>query len=158
MKKTTKVLGIATVLCLLAVAAVPASAAFTKAGNGEGPSVLLDRIGAAGYDVTDIRTAFENEDFDTARTLLHQLREAHQGEFAPAYDGDKSGMGLKGAGMLNRMEAQGYDASDIRVAFDAGDRKTAHTLMHQFREAHADGLHAKDGEFCGMKDCCRASA
>jgi len=151
MKLTTKVLGVATVLCLLAVAAVPASAAFEKAGNGQGPSGLLDEIEAAGYDVTDIRTAFENQDFETARTLMHQFMEAHQDEFAPAHGGKHPGMGVGNGAMLDEIEAAGYDISDIRTAFENGDTETAHTLLHQFMEEHHDEFApAHDGENSGM--------
>jgi len=151
MKLTTKVLGVATVLCLLAVAAVPASAAFEKAGNGQGPLGLLDEIEAAGYDVTDIRTAFENEDFENARTLMHQFMEAHQGEFAPAHGGNNPGRGMGNAGMLDNLEEQGYDVTDIRTAFENGDTETGRTLMHQFMEAHhGEFAPPHDGDRPGM--------
>lgn len=165
MKKTTKVFGIATVLCLLAVAAVPASASFGNADDARGPLALLDEIEAAGYDVADIRTAFENEDFENARALMQQFMETHQSEFAPKHDGTKSGMGQ--SALLDRIEAAGYDITEIRAAFENGDAETGRTLLQQFMEEHqgefapsqggentGNGMHGAGG----MKNGCQSTA
>ena len=160
MKLTRKVLGVAVLLCLLALGAVPASAAPETAGTGEGPSVLLDEIEAAGYDVTYIRAAFEDGDFEDTGTLIHQFIEAHPGEFTPAFDetqsGGESGEGARRrTGMLEKLEDQGYDVTDIRAAFACGDTGAAYTLLQQFMEAHADKFPEEAGDMGGMNHGCR---
>ena len=105
MSKIRTIVGIAALLCVLALIAAPASAVFPhfekgdcsrKLPNADGPEMsrdsdghrgmhitgLLDHLEEQGFDVSEIRSAVESGDFETARTLMHQFMEAH-GEELP---------------------------------------------------------------------------
>ena len=147
MKKFHTLIGVASVLCILALIAVPASAFFPNAekaqgdrmDGGAGPLGHLDRLEERGYDVSEIRTAIENGDHETARTLLQQFMEEHKDELPARPD-----EGCRGPlGHLDRLEAQGYDVSEIRTAIENGDHETARTLLQQFMEEHKDELPAR---------------
>lgn len=81
MKKTGIVIGIAAFLCMCALLAVPAVAAFT--GNQNGPAGgdrmagALDKLGEQGYDVSAIRAAVESGDMETARELMQEFMSAN---------------------------------------------------------------------------------
>jgi len=154
MKKFHTLIGVASVLCILALIAVPASAFFPNAekaqgdrmDGGAGPLGHLDRLEERGYDVSEIRTAIENGDHETARTLLQQFMEEHKGELPAGSDDGKRGFDL--TNHLDRIEDQGYDVSEIRTALENGDHETARTLLQQFMEEHKDELPARPDEGC----------
>lgn len=65
-------------MLICALLAVPVSAAFQ---NGErstdrGLGALIDRLEEQGVDVTAIRAAVEQGDYETARTLMKQVLES----------------------------------------------------------------------------------
>jgi hypothetical protein len=61
----------------------------------------LDRLEEQGYNVSEIRTAVENGDRETARTLMQQFMDEHDDELKmPTPPGD----GKYGAGMKMRMK------------------------------------------------------
>ncbi|MBN1431275.1 MAG: hypothetical protein JW931_00720, partial [Methanomicrobiaceae archaeon] len=71
MIKIRNIIGIASVLCVLAVLAMPASALPQNAGSEEivkGISGHLDMLESLGYDVTEMKTAIESGDMETFRT------------------------------------------------------------------------------------------
>jgi DNA-binding GntR family transcriptional regulator len=43
-------------------------------------------------------------------------------------------------GLLDRIEEQGYDMSDIRDAIESGDMESARMLLDQFMQEHGDDL------------------
>jgi DNA-binding transcriptional MerR regulator len=136
LKKRSIAIGITAVLCICALLVGPASAAFRnwERGDGMAPGALLDRLEAQGFDVSAIRTAVENGDNETARTLMQQFMEQHKDELpAPPADGNR---GMRITGLLDKLEARGVDVSAIRTAVENGDNETARTLMQQFMEEH----------------------
>ncbi|RXE57044.1 hypothetical protein ABH15_02625 [Methanoculleus taiwanensis] len=52
-------------------------------------------------------------------------------------------LGLGPDAFLDKLEAQGYDVSEIRAVVESGDHETARTLMQQFMEEHRDELPAR---------------
>ena len=138
-------------------------------GAGKGPMngevkgdrmiVMLDNLTAHGYDVSAIRTAVTNGDYETAHTLMQEFRTAHPDAF-PAR-GEGAGKGpiigkVKGDRillMLDNLTAQGFDVSVIRTAVTTGDYETAHTLMQDFRTAHPDAF-PTPREFAGCVHRC----
>jgi DNA-binding GntR family transcriptional regulator len=97
----------------------------------------LDHLEEQGYDVSAIRTAVENGDMETARSLMQQFMEEHKDELpAPAEKEDRM------TARLDHLEEQGYDVSAIRTAVENGDMETARSLMQQFMEEHKDELPA----------------
>jgi len=84
MKTVVKTGAIAAVLGVLLIGAVPVQAnsagdppSLLKHSCGKGDRMLehLDRLEAAGYDVSAIRTAVESGDTETARTLMRAFME-----------------------------------------------------------------------------------
>lgn len=143
MKKSRIAIGAASVLCIFALLAVPAVAAFQNGTSGErlGQGVFLDKLEAQGYDVSAIRAAVESGDNETARTLMQQFMEENRDELpAPPADGDR---GFGPLARLNSLEEHRYDVSAIRDAIDNGDHETARALMQQFMEEHRDELPVK---------------
>jgi len=148
MKNIGKFLGIASVLCVLALLSVPVSALPQQddAGPGAKINAHLDRLEEQGYDVSEIRTAIENGDQETARTLMKQFMEENRDELGMPNRGDGTGPaeGAEPGNMINahldKLEEQGYDVSEIRTAIENGDQETARTLMKQFMEENGDEL------------------
>ena len=130
MKKTGIVFGIAAFLCMCALLAVPAVAAFT--GNQNGPAGgdrmagALDKLGEQGYDVSAIRAAVESGDMETARELMQEFMSANPDARPP--QGAGPGNGERMIGMLDKLGEQGYDVSAIRAAVESGDMETAREL------------------------------
>jgi len=50
---------------------------------GDRMSMHLDKLEEQGYDVSDIRAAFESGDNETARELMKAFMEEHRGELTP---------------------------------------------------------------------------
>ena len=127
--------------------------------KGDRMIVMLDNLTAHGYDVSAIRTAVTNGDYETAHTLMQEFRTAHPDAF-PAR-GEGAGKGpiigkVKGDRillMLDNLTAQGFDVSAIRTAVTTGDYETAHTLMQEFRTAHPDAF-PTPREFAGCVHRC----
>ena len=156
--------GALAVFCIFAlVLGTASSAAMTQQGTGNspkngagqfGPDKMLDNLTAQGYDITAIRTAMTNRDYETAHTLMQEFRTANP-EALPAH-GEGAGKGqMTGEKngermllMLDNLTAQGFDVSAIRTAATSGNYKTAHTLMQEFMTAHPDALPAR-GEGAG---------
>ncbi len=141
-KRSKIVLGAASALCILALLAAPAAAAFQRGadGGGPGPEALLEKLEAQGYDLSEIRSAIESGDTETARELLRKFMEEHRDELpTPPADGNRQ---MHISGLLDRLEEQGYDVSAIRAAIESGDTETARTLLQQFMEEHRDELPA----------------
>ncbi len=59
---------------------------------------------------------------------------------AAAFQNGAAGEGMGPDALLDKLEAQGYDVSEIRAAIESGDAETARTLMQQFMEEHRDEL------------------
>ncbi len=140
MKKSRIAIGVASVLCILALLAAPAAAAFQRGAGGGGPGqdAILDKLEQQGYDVSAIRAAIESGDTETARTLMQQFMEEHRDELPkPPADGTHR-MGI--TALLDRLEERGYDVSAIKAAIESGDTETARTLMQQLVEEHRDEL------------------
>ncbi|KUK61459.1 MAG: hypothetical protein XE10_0759 [Methanoculleus marisnigri] len=135
-------------MLICALLAVPVSAAFQ---NGErstdrGLGALIDRLEEQGVDVTAIRAAVEQGDYETARTLMQQFREEHRIErSAPPADGNRE---MRIAGLLDRLEEQGVDVTAIRAAVEQGDYETARTLMKQVLESRNGALPEKSQNGC----------
>jgi hypothetical protein len=163
--KTPRIyIGALAVFCLFAlVLGTASSAAMTQQGNGTsprngagqfGPEKMLDNLIAQGYDVSTIRAAVTNGDYETAHTLMQEFRTAHPDALPVRGEGAGKGpmtgeaKGERMIPMLDNMTAQGYDVSTIRTAVTNGDYETAHTLMQEFRTAHPDALPVR-GEGAG---------
>ena len=107
---------------------------------------MLDNLTAQGFDVSAIRTAVTNGDYETAHTLMQEFRTAHPDAFpAPGEGPGKGLMNGKVKGdrmilMLDNLTDQGFDVSAIRTAVTNGDYETAHTLIQEFRTAHPDAF------------------
>jgi hypothetical protein len=159
--KTPRIyIGAFAVFCIFAlVLGTASSAAMIQQGTGNspkngtgqfGPDKMLDNLTAQGYDVTAIRTALTNGDYETAHTLMQEFRTAHP-DALPARD-EKAGKGpMTGEKngermllMLDNLTSQGFDVSAIRAAVTNEDYETAHTLMQEFRMAHPDALPVRD--------------
>ena len=153
MKTFVKTAAIAAVLAVMFIVAVPVQAG----GGGTSPSLMknsggigdlmqkpLDRLEAAGYDVGAIRAAVESGDMETARTLLHELMEAHKEEFplpsekCGRMQKQSSERGNRMENHLDRLEEAGYDVISIRAAVENNDMETARTLLQEFMEEHKD--------------------
>ena len=73
--------------CLIIPAyAIPGGNAGFSGGKWDGGNMTahLDHLEEQGYDVSTIRTAIESGDMDTARSLMQQFMEEHNGEL-PAH-------------------------------------------------------------------------
>jgi hypothetical protein len=133
-----------------------------KEGTGHfGPEKILDNLTAQGYDVSAIRTAVTNGDYETAHTLMQEFRTAHKDAFPARGEGSGKGpitgevKGERMSLMLDNLTAQGYDVSAIRTAVTSGNYDTAHTLMQEFRTAHPDAFPVQregpgSGHMCGQ--------
>jgi hypothetical protein len=86
--KTPRIyIGAFAVFCMFAlVLGTASSAAMTQQGTGNspkngtgqfGPDKMLDNLTSQGFDVTAIRTALTNGDYETAHTLMQEFRTAH---------------------------------------------------------------------------------
>ena len=163
--KTPRIyIGALAVFCIFALVLGTASSAamtqqgtgnYTKKGAGQlGPEKMLDNLTAQGFDVSAIRTALTNGDYETAHTLMQEFRTTHPDAFPARGEvagkgpmtGEKNGERM--LLMLDNLTAQGFDVSAIRTALTNGDYETAHTLMQEFRTAHPDVLPAR-GEGAG---------
>jgi HPt (histidine-containing phosphotransfer) domain-containing protein len=101
----------------------------------------LERLTQDGYDVSEIQTAVDSGNLDTALKLLRKFMEEHQDELsvsgrAPPGNGGDDADHM--TGLLDRLEEQGYDVSAILAAVESGDTDTARTLLDQFRAEHPD--------------------
>jgi len=163
--KTPRIyIGALAVFCMFAlVLGTASSAAMTQQGSGNntkngagqfGPEKMLDNLTAQGFDVSAIRTAVTNGDYETAHTLMQEFRTAHpdalptrgEGAGKGPMTGEKNGERM--LQMLDNLTAQGFDVSAIREVVTSGNYETAHTLMQEFRTAHPDTLPAR-GEGTG---------
>jgi hypothetical protein len=161
MQRVAKIAAVSAVLGLLILMACPVSAGHVGYRNasasgaglpGDRVSGLLDRLAGEGYDVSAIESALAIGDNATVRSLIDQFREESSDAFpvpsADALQGNHSRTqppadGMPGNctgmdGLLNMLDQKGYDVSAIESALASGDMATAHTLMDEFREEHAD--------------------
>ena len=79
--------GALAVFCIFAlVLGTASSAATTQQGTGNsskngagqfGPDKMLDNLTSQGFDVSAIRAAVTNGDYETAHTLMQEFRTAH---------------------------------------------------------------------------------
>jgi uncharacterized protein (UPF0335 family) len=162
--KTPRIyIGALAVFCIAALVIGTSGAAATPQGtnnnprNGTwqfGPEKILDNLTAQGFDVSAIRSAVTNGDFETAHTLMQEFRTTHPDAFPARGEGPGKGpmtgevKGERMSLMLDNLTAQGFDVSAIRSAVTSGDFETAHTLMQEFRTAHPDAFPAR-GERAG---------
>jgi hypothetical protein len=163
--KTPRIyIGALAVFCIFAlVLGTASSAAMTQQGNGNnikhgagqfGPEKMLDNLTAQGFDVSAIRTAVTNGDYETAHTLIQEFMTAHpdalpargEGVGKGPMTGEKNGERM--LLMLDNLTAQGFDVSAIHTAVTNGDYETAHTLIQEFMTAHPDAFPAT-GEGAG---------
>ena len=86
--KTPRIyIGALAVFCIFAlVLGTASSAAMTQQGTGNytrngagqfGPEKMLDNLTSQGFDVSAIREAVTNGDYETAHTLMQEFRVAH---------------------------------------------------------------------------------
>ena len=163
--KTPRIyIGALAVFCIFAlVLGTASSAAMTQQGNGTsprngagqfGPEKMLDNLTEQGFDVSAIRTALTNGDYETAHTLMQEFRTAHPDAFPARGEGAGKGPmtgeknGERMLLMLDNLTEQGFDISAIREAATSKNYETAHTLMQEFRTAHPDAFPAR-GEGAG---------
>jgi hypothetical protein len=103
--KTPRIyIGALAVFCIFALVLGTASSAATaqqgtgnspKNGAGQfGPDKMLDNLTSQGFDVSAIRAAVTNGDYETAHTLMQEFRTAHP-DALPARD-EKAGKGYIG--------------------------------------------------------------
>ena len=59
--------------------------------KGERMSLMLDNLTTQGYDVSTIRTAVTNGDYETAHTLMQEFRTAHTDAFPARGEGPGKG-------------------------------------------------------------------
>lgn len=142
----------AVTLCLCALAIFPVSADTggdaDGVGNHEQRMVnCLALLEEQGIDVTEIQTAFESGDKDTVHLLMGEIRDEGLIGVGEEYDdysggnecgGDRTGE-LKRKEQIEKhiamIEEQGIDVTDVRAAFELGDRDTVHVLL---AEHHAE--------------------
>ncbi|UUX93650.1 hypothetical protein [Methanoplanus endosymbiosus] len=112
----------------------------------------LANIESQGYDVSEIRSALESGDKETARKLMKAFIEEHKGELTPPEGTGERGNGAASgeagdrmSSHLDKLEEQGYDVSDIRAALESGDRETARELMKAFMDGHKGELNSPEG-------------
>jgi hypothetical protein len=158
--KTPRIyIGALAVFCIAALVIGSAgAAAMTQQGTGNnlkvkaglfGPEKMLDNLTAQGFDVSAIRSAVTSGDYDTAHTLMQELRTAHPDAFPARVAGSGKGpmtgqaKGDKMLQMLGNLTIKGYDVSAISTAVTTGDYKTAMTLLQDFRTAHPDAFPAR---------------
>jgi hypothetical protein len=103
----------------------------------------LERLTRDGYDVSEIQTAVESGNLDTALKLLRKFMEEHRDELsvsgrAPPGNGGDDADHI--TGFLERLTEKGYDVSAIQAAVDSGDLETARTLLDKFRAEHPGAL------------------
>jgi len=157
MIKIRNLIGIASVFCVLAVLAMPASALPQDADSEDRVTMIsghLDKLESEGYDVSAMRTALENEDMETLRELMKEFMDGHNIESGSSENGEGRGHVRNGNGILDKLESEGYDVSEMRTALENGDMGTFHTLMKNFMEEHSDELDLPekgDGQGHGMK-------
>lgn len=138
-------------ICALLAAPVSAALQNGERGTDRGLGAFIDRLEEQGVDVTAIRTAVEQGDYETARTLMKQYMEEHKTErSAPPADGNRE---MRITGLLDRLEEQGVDVTAIRAAVEQGDYETARTLMKQVMESRGDTLPEKPQNGCSEGRC-----
>jgi DNA-binding transcriptional MerR regulator len=174
LKNTGRIFLIAAFIGLVCLIASPAIAAplpgdrglqsLPTGDAGGRMSGLLGHLKEQGFDLSAIQAAVTSGDLDAARSLLDQFMEEHKYELpAPAareIGAGESGVpdtleelparpsgdrGVRLLGLLDQLEEQGFDMSEIRAAVAGGDLDTARTLMRQFMEEHKDELPAPPG-------------
>ena len=161
--KTPRIyIGALAVFCIAALVIGSAgAAAMIQKGTGNnlkvkagqfGPEKMLDKLTAQGYDVAAIRAAVTSGNYETAHTLMQELRTAHPDAFPTPREGAGKGRmpgeanGERMLQMLDNLTAQGYDVAAIRAAVTSGNYETAHTLMQELRTAHPNAFPAiRDG-------------
>ena len=137
-KSNIWIITLACILLSVFVASVLADDAPQAPPQGGGPggdmSGLLKNLTAKGYDVTEIQSAIDKGDKDSAKTLLDKFYEAHPDAkpTMPAMDADH----LKK--MVDELATKGNDVSQIKTALDGGDTATAQKLLDEFFKAHPD--------------------
>jgi len=72
---------------------LPIPPAGDRAGNGERMSGLFDNLEEQGYDMSEVRTAIESGDMETARTLMQQFMEEHRDELPIPPAGERPARG-----------------------------------------------------------------
>ncbi|MBN2735260.1 MAG: hypothetical protein JXQ82_10470 [Methanomicrobiaceae archaeon] len=134
MKKKLKITGLflAAMLCISAFVIMPAAAAPNMLGSEDrqsqqGPFGMLDYLDAQGYDTTDIRSAIESGDHDSAKELMRALMDEAGIEHKDSVN--RGGFGAGPEGMLDYLDAQGYDTTNIRSAIESGNHDTVRDLM-----------------------------
>jgi hypothetical protein len=170
--KTPRIyIGALAVFCIAALVIGSAgAAAMMQKGTGNnfrntdgqfGPEKMLDNLTAQGYDVAAIRAAVTSGNYETAHSLMQELRTKHPDAFPTPREGAGKGRmpgeanGERMLLMLDNLTAQGYDVAAIRAAVTSGNYETAHTLMQELRTAHPDAFPARgdgagSGHMCGQ--------
>ena len=170
--KTPRIyIGALAVFCIAALVIGSAgAAAMMQKGTGNnfrntdgqfGPEKMLDNLTAQGYDVAAIRAAVTSGNYETAHTLMQELRTKHPDAFPTPREGAGKGRmpgeanGERMLLMLDNLTAQGYDVAAIRAAVTSGNYETAHTLMQELRTKHPDAFPAPregagSGHMCGQ--------
>lgn len=153
--------GVLAVSCIAAlVIGTTGAAAMTQNGSGNilkgmagqfRPEKMIERLEQQGVDVSEVKTALQNDDTQAVKAWLQSYREAHEGVMVKgAGKGPMTDQvnGKRMLGILDNLTAQGYDVSAIQTAVESGDYETVHTLMQEFRTANPDAFPARNEGTC----------
>lgn len=107
-----------------------------RQANGQGRfngnmKEMIQNLTAKGYDLTQIQTALDKGDNQTAFQLLNQFYDQHP-EARPQMPIER----IKGT--VQNLTVKGFDTAEIQAAIDSGDGTKANTLLNQLYQAHPE--------------------
>jgi SOS response regulatory protein OraA/RecX len=99
-----------------------------------GPEKIIERLEQQGVDVTEVKTALQNGDTATVKTWFDTYREAHKDQMpnSTSRPGPEK--------IIERLEQQGVDVTEVKTALQNGDTATVKTWFDTYREAHKDQM------------------
>lgn len=95
--------------------------------DGERMQFALQKMAENGIDTTELETALENGDREAVRAFMQENRPADAPDGAPVMNEECAQQ------MIQRMQENGIDTTDLETALENGDMETVRAFMHENR-------------------------
>ena len=95
--------------------------------EGERIQFALQKMAENGIDITDLETALENGDMEAVRAFMQENRPADAPDGAPMMNEEHAQQ------MIQRMQENGIDTSDLETALENGDMEGVRAFMQENR-------------------------
>ncbi len=99
--------------------------------DGERIRFALQKMAENGIDTTELETALENGDREAVRAFMQENRPADAPDGAPTMNEERAQQ------MIQRMQENGIDTTDLEKALENGDREAVRAFMQENRPADA---------------------